>query len=112
MYTRHHSDQSQRPQPSKKWHYRKRGLASHSKARQERRDLSVNIRSIVKEYEGYENCDGTHHVDAATDLNIQLPKKRNGSAKSLRERHPRRRTRKIPVGHSGWTVLHGPYHPL
>ena len=35
-------------------------------------------------------------------------KKRNGSAKTLRERHLKRKTYKKPVGKSGWAVFHGP----
>ena len=95
------------PKCSRKWSYRKTGMAKHKKARKERRCINKDLRAIKTEVMDLSSNVCETHLEALKQTNINHPTKRNGSAKSMRDRHPKRITKRLPVGHSGWKIVHG-----
>ena len=96
------------PRCSRKWNYRKSGMSKHRKAKKERRSINHELHSLKTETIDMASDICEQHLNSLKDININHPPKRNGSAKSLRRRHPKRQTKKVPVGHSGWATVHGP----
>ena len=94
------------PKCSKKWNYRKSGLTKHKKSKKERRIINKELRALKSEIIeiGSEKC--VKHLEILKQTNINQPVKRNGSAKTMRNRHPKRLKRKVPSGHSGWRTIH------
>ena len=95
------------PKCSRKWNYRKTGMAKYKKARKERRCINKDLHAIKTEVMDLSSNVCETHLEALKQTNINHPTKRNGSAKSMRDRHPKRTTKRLPVGHSGWKIVHG-----
>jgi len=107
MLTTHHRDRGAVYRPARRWHYKKQSMKAHSRGKKERRELSQTMRDIIREFDDCADRDSVS-ADHAAEINIHAPRKRNGSAKGMRQRHQTRRTRRMPCGHSGWTTVHGP----
>ena len=95
------------PKCSRKWNYRKNGMSKHKKAKKERRRVNKDLHAIKSEAIELSSNVCEAHLEALKQTNINHPTKRNGSAKTLRERHPKRINKRLPVGHSGWKTIHG-----
>lgn len=96
------------PNKSRKWHHRKSGMSKHKKAKKERRRVKSEIHLLTPEAVDLFSINFEKHSEALRLANINQPTKRNGSAKSLRDRHKQRSTKKIAIGNSGWKIVHGP----
>ncbi len=102
------NDNRSRPKPKKSWHFRKRGQQNYKKKKVERRNTSNLINKMIKyefEKDEYQRIQKIKNINKIDNNDC---KKRNGSAKTLRQRHLKRKTFKKPVGKSGWAVFHGP----
>ena len=102
------NDNRSSPRPKKSWHFRKRGQQRYKKKKVERRNASDLLNKMIKcdfNDDNYERIKKIKNIDKIENNDC---KKRNGSAKTLRERHLKRKTYKKPVGKSGWAVFHGP----
>ena len=95
------------PKCSRKWNYRKNGMSKHKKAKKERLCVNKDLHAIKSEAIELSSNVCEAHLEALKQTNINHPTKRNGSAKTLRERHPKRINKRLPVGHSGWKTIHG-----
>ena len=91
---------------SKKWNHRKSGLTKHKKSKKERRIINKEIRALKPEIIEIDSEKCERHLEILKQTNINQPVKRNGSAKTMRNRHPKRLTRKVPSGHSGKRTIH------
>lgn len=100
---------SKSPKSSRRWHRRKQGMQKHKKACKERRTLANELHKIIPQAADTSSWHFETIEDTLKDTNINVPKKRNGSAKALKQRHPQRHTKKVPVGHSGWKTIHGQF---
>lgn len=107
LFIQQRCPQPSQPSTARRWHHRRKGIRKHRKTSKERRAISSEIRNLLSQAVAPEPYDFNKHRDRLEDINIAVPKKRNGSAKELRKRHPKRETRKVPVGHSGWVTIHG-----
>tara|TARA_E500000178_G_C16816424_1_gene659414 strand:+ start:512 stop:847 length:336 start_codon:yes stop_codon:yes gene_type:complete len=94
------------PKCSKKWNYRKSGLTKHKKSKKERRVINKELRALKSEVVEIGSEKSEKHLETLNRTNINQPIKRNGSAKTMRSRHPKRLTKKVPSGHSGWKTIH------
>lgn len=106
MHSTLNSSPSISPRCTKKWNHRKCGMTKHKKSKKERRVISKELRALKSEVNeiGSEKCET--HIERLKQININQPTKRNGSAKTMRNRHPKRATKKLPFGHSGWKTVH------
>jgi hypothetical protein len=82
-------------------------MSKHKKAKKERRCVNKDLHAIKSEAIELSSNVCEAHLEALKQTNINHPTKRNGSAKTLRERHPKRINKRWPVGHSGWKTIHG-----
>jgi hypothetical protein len=108
MFQKQRCPQTTQPNSARRWHHRRKGMKKHRKASKERRAISNEIQHFLSQAAAPESRCFDEHRDCLEEINIAVPKKRNGSAKELRKRHPKRKTRKVPIGHSGWTTIHEP----
>lgn len=82
-------------------------MTKHKKAKKERRLVNQALRAIKSESTEISSQICEAHIEKVKQTNINQPTKRNGSAKTMRNRHPKRETKKVPSGHSGWKTTHG-----
>ena len=82
-------------------------MSKHKKSKKERRRVKKDLHAIKAEAIELASNVCESHLEALKQTNINHPTKRNGSAKTLRERHPKRINKRLPVGHSGWKTIHG-----
>ena len=90
------------PKCNKKWNYRKSGLNKHKKSKKELRVINKELRALKSEIVEIDSEKSEKHCELLKQTNINQPVKRNGSAKTMRDRHPKRLTRKNPLGHARW----------
>lgn len=94
------------PKCSKKWNYRKSGLTNHKKSKKERRIINKELRALKSGMIDLNSETNERHHETLNQTNINQPVKRNGSAKTMRSRHPKGLTKKVPSVHSGWKTIH------
>ena len=102
------NDNRSSPRPKKSWHFRKRGQQRYKKKKVERRNASDLLNKMIKCDFNDDKYERIQKIKKLSKIDNNDCKKRNGSAKTLRERHLKRKTYKKPVGKSGWAVFHGP----
>ena len=95
--------------PKKRWHFRKRGQQNYKKKKVERRNFSDLLHKMIKGDIDNEEFEIIKQITNFSKVEKNYLRKRNGSAKTLNQRHQRRKTFRKPVGKSGWTVFHRPF---
>ena len=81
-----------------RWHRRKQGMQKHKKACKERRTVSSCLHKIIPQASDTSSLNFENIENTLQETNINVPKKRNGSAKSLNQRHQNRNTKKLSIG--------------
>ena len=102
------NDNRSSPRPKKSWQFRKRGQQNYKKKKVERRHISDLINKMIKDDFDNDEYQRIQKIKNINKIDNNNCKKRNGSAKSLKLRHLKRKTCKKPFGKSGWAVFHEP----
>ena len=78
--------------PKKSWHFRKRGQQNYKKKKVERRNFSDLLHKMIKGDIDNEEFEIIKQITNFTKVEKNNLRKRNGSAKTLNQRHQRRKT--------------------